>query len=601
MGITRTLPPRVQHGLALLGTLAAGMLWAAPPPTADQIAAARAYHESAGGQGLVILHDGQLIHESYANGGNANTQVLLASGTKGFTGLFGAMAAEDGLYRLDDPVAEVVPEWRSDPWRSRITWRHLLTMTSGLDDVKEQSSWESFLQAKAVADPGTLFDYGSAPNVFGAALQRKLGSEKVADYMQRRLFGPLGIQVSWRGNFSDGNPQLSGGAYVRTREWANLGEMVRLGGRWKGQTLISQDRLEQALTGTTPNPAYGLYWWLNREVPDSLAQTAPQFERHILGLIEAAFLPDDFAMAAGAYEQRLYVIPSLQLVVARNGPKSAGGRFDDVAFLSRLLPPVPPRNHTALYWAPLEPGWTLAVSHVGEQVFPVWMTYGEDGSPEWFSLESLKPDAQGVLRGDIVRWTGSPFAPGTGPVPPQRTPAVLGTVTLLFASNGDLEFGVKLGSEPVRTRKLVPFAIDAKPPTCVFTVGSRAGSGNLSGLWWNPEAPGWGVNVVHQGSRMFLAGYTYDGDGTPGWSVALLERQADGSYRGDMGRPVAGTPFNRTEGLAVTNFPLPLVGTMTLRPENGERVTLEIDAAGVLTSTPIRRFSGALPQTECTD
>jgi hypothetical protein len=100
---------------------------------------------------------------------------------------------------------------------------------------------------------------------------------------------------------------------------------------------------------------------------------------------------------------------------------------------------------------------------------------------------------------------------------------------------------------------------------------------------------------------MFLAGYTYDGDGTPGWSVALLERQADGSYRGDMGRPVAGTPFNRTEGLAVTNFPLPLVGTMTLRPENGERVTMEIDAAGVLTSTPIRRFSGALPQTECTD
>ncbi|MFY7917221.1 MAG: serine hydrolase domain-containing protein, partial [Rubrivivax sp.] len=320
---------------AALGMLEA---LAAPPPSAERIAAARAYHESSGGQGLVMLHDGRLIHESYANGGNSGTQVLLASGTKGFTGLFGAMAAEDGLYGLDEPVATVVPEWLSDPRRSRITWRHLLTMTSGLDDVKDQTRWEDFLLARAVAEPGTVFDYGSAPNVFGAALQRRLGTETVTSYMQRRLFGPLGIEVSWRGNFTDGNPQLSGGAYVRSREWVNLGELVRLGGRWNGRQLIAPAMLDQVLQGTGPNPAYGFYWWLNKEVPDALANSAPQFERHILALTEASFLPDDFIMAAGAYEQRLYVIPSLQLVVARNGPRSAGGRFDDVAFLSRLLP-----------------------------------------------------------------------------------------------------------------------------------------------------------------------------------------------------------------------------------------------------------------------
>jgi CubicO group peptidase (beta-lactamase class C family) len=584
----------------LLGLLTAGS-WAAAPPTPEQIAAARAYHEASGGQGLVVLHEGRLLHESYANGGSPTAQVLLASGTKGFTGLFGAMLAEDGVYRLDDVVAEVVPEWRSDPRRSRITWRHLLTMTSGLDDVKDQSTWESFLRAEAVAEPGTLFDYGSAPNVFGAALQRKLGNEKVADYMQRRLFGPLGIQVSWRGSFSDGNPQLSGGAYARTREWANLGELVRLGGVWNGRRLISQALLEEVLTGTSANPAYGLYWWLNREVPDTLARTAPQFERHLLSLIEAPFLPDDFTMAAGAYEQRLYVIPSLQLVVARNGPRSAAGRFDDVAFLSRLLPAAPPRNRTGLYFAPSEAGWALALSQLGNEVFPLWISYGEDGSPEWFTVESLTADAQGVLRGPLQRWSGSAFTPGAALVPPQRTATRLGTASLRFGSNGELEFGVQLGTEPLRTRTLVPLALDARPPVCVFTVGSQSAARNLSGMWWNPEVPGWGLVAVHQGNRLFVGWLGFDSDGTTGWAAGLLERGSDGSFRGELGRPLAGEPFNRRTGQAATPLPLPAAGSMTLRALDGERLTVDFAVGSQRSSTTVRRLSGALPLTECRD
>jgi CubicO group peptidase (beta-lactamase class C family) len=191
-----------------------------PTPTAIELA--RAYHEESGGQGLVILWKGEVIHESYANGGSPGRLQLLASGTKGFTGVFGAMTAEDRLIQLDGPVADVVPEWRSDPLRSQVTWRHLFTMTSGLDDLKKQDLWEDFLGAEAVAPPGSLFHYGSAPNVFGAALQRILRDQTVEDYMNRRLFEPLGIDVRWAGSFDDGNPQLSGGAYVSTRDWTKL-------------------------------------------------------------------------------------------------------------------------------------------------------------------------------------------------------------------------------------------------------------------------------------------------------------------------------------------------------------------------------------------
>lgn len=568
---------------------------AAPAPTAEQIAAARSYHEASGGQGLVILHDGQRIHESYANGGNANTQVLLASGTKGFTGLFGAMAAEDGLYRLDDPVAEVVSEWSTDPRRSRITWRHLLTMTSGLEDLKDQQTWEDFLRAPAVAEPGSLFDYGSAPNVFGAALQRKLGTETVTAYLQRRLFGPLGIAVSWRGNFADGNPQLSGGAYVRTREWANLGELVRLGGRWNGSQLIAPELLGQVMSGTAANPAYGLYWWLNRDVPEALSQSAPQFERHILSLTRATFLPDDFTMAAGAYEQRLYVIPSLQLVVARNGPRSAGGRFDDTQFLSRLLPAQPPRNHTGIYMSPTEPGWGVSVAQFGDLLLPVWFTYGADGTPEWMMADALRVDAEGNFHGPLLRWSGRPTGSAVPVVPAERTVETAGTVSLRFGADRSLDYTVQLTGEASRSRRMVPIAFSGSGPSCTHTSGSRATVPNLTDLWWNPEQSGWGLSVLHQGSQLFVAWYSYDSDGSPAWLTAQLERQPDGSFRGAINRAVAGTPYNRESGQPATALPLPAIGEMTLRAVDGERATLESEIAGVRTVQPIRRFSAVPP------
>lgn len=597
----RSMARRLATSLLVVGVWASPSATAGTAPTADQIASARAYHEASGGQGLVILHDGQLIHESYANGGSSNAQVLLASGTKGFTGLFGAMAAEDGLYRLDDPVATMVPEWLADPRRSRVTWRHLLTMTSGLEDLKDQTTWEDFLRARAVADPGTVFDYGSAPNVFGAALQRRLGAETVTAYMQRRLFDPLGIAVSWRGNFADGNPQLSGGAYVRTREWANLGEMVRLGGRWNGRQLISPEMLEQVMGGTTANPAYGLYWWLNRDVPDELSQSAPQFERHILALTRAPFLPDDFTMAAGAYEQRLYVIPSLQLVVARNGPRSAGGRFDDIEFLSRLLPAQPPRNHTGLYMSPPEPGWGVSVAQFGELLIPVWFTYGADGTPEWLMTDVLRADADGAFRGTLVRWSGGPGNAVTPTVPAHPVALPMGTAAFRFGSDRSLEYTVQMTGEAARTWRMVPVGFTAVAPTCTFTSGSRATVANLTDLWWNPAESGWGLSILHQGTQIYAAWYTHDADGTPAWMTALMDRQPDGTFRGALSRAASGTPFNREAGRPATVIPLPTIGQMSLRLEDGEKATMEAEIAGVRSVRPIRRFSADPPRTACSD
>lgn len=83
------------------------------------------------------------------------------------------------------------------------------------------------------------------------------------------------------------------------------------------------------------------YWWLKESVPASLAATIDannksQFARQIKPIIDNPRVPDDFVMAACAFGQRLYVIPSRGLTVVRNSP-NGNDQFTDTPFLDRLL------------------------------------------------------------------------------------------------------------------------------------------------------------------------------------------------------------------------------------------------------------------------
>jgi CubicO group peptidase (beta-lactamase class C family) len=166
----------------------------------------------------------------------------------------------------------------------------------------------------------------------------------VADYLNRKLLQPLGItSLRWGTNFADGKPQLSGGAYVTARDWMKFGEFIRrtMEGSWTGSSLLQRSIFDQAFTGNAAHPAYGFYWWLKRPVSSTLATTIDtnnknQFTRQIKPIIDDPRIPDDFVMAAGAFDQRLYIIPSRGLTVVRNGPVNTDA-FDDVQFLGRLL------------------------------------------------------------------------------------------------------------------------------------------------------------------------------------------------------------------------------------------------------------------------
>ena len=313
-------------------------------PTEANLQLAWQYAQQSRTQTMLVMHDGKIIFEQYANGGSATKPQLLASGTKSFNGVVAEAAVEDGLIRLDNRVADVLTEWKNDPRKAKITYRQLLTLTSGLtpgeaNDANKLPGWDAILAEPMIAEPGTTFAYGSHQFIaFAAALQRKLGSETYESYLKRRILDPLGINLVWGVRCADGNPQVAGGAFMTARNWATFGEWVRREGDWNGRQIVARNRLAECFIGTSQNPAYGLTWWLREPVTSELIQTIPLLRGETGGIVTSTYLPDDLVMAAGAGKQRLYIIPSLKLVAVRQGPlQTTDAQYSDVEFLSRLL------------------------------------------------------------------------------------------------------------------------------------------------------------------------------------------------------------------------------------------------------------------------
>ena len=312
-------------------------------PAPEQLEAARHYSELYGGQAMLVMWDGKIIFESYGNGGSKDRRQALASGTKSFVGVVAVAAVQDGLIRLDDRACESLTEWKNDPIKSQITYRHLLTMTSGLTAADRSSplrlpGWKEIVAKPMTGQPGGKFQYGPYHLcAFAEALQRLLKDETFEKYLQRRILQPLGIKLEWRWRCADGNPQVAGGGAMTARDWAVFGELMREGGTYNGKQIIRKELLTECWQGTKQNPAYGLTWWLKKPVPDSIIRQIPILQHEMGEIVRSDWLPEDLYIAAGAGKQRLYVVPSLKLVIVRQGKFLGSRSFSDTKFLQLLL------------------------------------------------------------------------------------------------------------------------------------------------------------------------------------------------------------------------------------------------------------------------
>jgi CubicO group peptidase (beta-lactamase class C family) len=295
------------------------------------------YSEQSRGLSVLVMKGDKIVFEEYQNGHSADRPWMLASGTKSFSGVLLAAAIEDGLIRsFDEKVSDTITEWKNDPRKSKITIRQLLSLTSGIEvgQIGRVPMYSEAINSTSSYDPGTHFEYGPVPfQTFGELMIRKLRpkNETVMSYLKRRVLDPIGLKVaSWR-DF-DGQPLLPHGASLTAREWAKFGLLLKNGGRWNGKQIIRKTLLDELVKGSKTNPAYGLTFWLNKPGIDPRGQpTQARFEDiSRTGLVGV----NELYMAAGAGNQRLYIIPSLDMVVVRQGRLAP---YDDREFLTRLL------------------------------------------------------------------------------------------------------------------------------------------------------------------------------------------------------------------------------------------------------------------------
>ena len=313
-----------------------------PAPEADAdslLEMAATYSAERAGNALLVWKKGSLVLERYQNGFDANEPHFLASGTKTFSGAVALAAVDDGLFALDDPVAQYVTEWQDAPQKAQITIRQLLHLTGGLDTQTGQApSFEEAVQAPLSHPPGEGFRYGpTAFQVFGALLERVLDGEDPTDYLACRVLSPIGAEVAdW--NRVEGDAQLAGGAFLTAHNWLRFGRLLLNDGQWEGESVVDSALMPELTASTTASPGYGLTTWLNAAVdtsdaffdgtPVSVHPDGPE------GMIYHAG-PPDLYMAAGLFNQRLYMIPSEEMVIVRFG--RADATWSDAEFLARLL------------------------------------------------------------------------------------------------------------------------------------------------------------------------------------------------------------------------------------------------------------------------
>lgn len=283
----------------------------APLPGCEK---AIAYSEAHSGVALLVLEGGEVRCRS----ADIKTPQELWSGTKSLVGLMAAAAVQDGLLTLDERASDTIAEWKSDPEKAKITLRQLLSMTAGqASTVGRPQGYLDSTKAPLSALPGRKFQYGPAPmQIFGEVMRRKLVAKGKDDnprqYIEKRILVPLGVKVGdWR-NGPDSQPLMPQGLILAAEEWAKVGEFVRLGGKQDGKSLVDAATLAELFKSTEANPAYGLTWWL----PRATSATDVVTRSTDIGFY-ASELPADMVVAAGAGDQRLYVIPSRRLTIVR--------------------------------------------------------------------------------------------------------------------------------------------------------------------------------------------------------------------------------------------------------------------------------------------
>ena len=275
------------------------------------------YLENKNTKSFMVLHEGKIVIEAYFNGHSSTSPWYWASAGKTLTTAMTGIAENEGLLDINDKASDYLGTgWTSAPLEKEnlITCKHLLSMSSGLDDSAGDGVEPENLQY--LADAGTRWAYH---NVY-VKLQDIVATASGQDwsnYFDNKLKNKIGMSGAWiqTGDFSV--------YWSTTRSMARFGLLVYADGKWESEQIIPESFLNDAVnTSQNLNESYGYMWWLNGKSSYRLPQSQIQFPGELI-----PNAPDDMYAALGKNDQKIYVVPSKKLVVARMGDAADDQNF----------------------------------------------------------------------------------------------------------------------------------------------------------------------------------------------------------------------------------------------------------------------------------
>lgn len=244
-----------------------------------------AYLQQENTKGFMVLKDGKIVLEKYFGTFTKDSAWYWASAGKTLTSFLIGQAQEEGFLSITDTSSDyLLPGWTNCTAvkENKITIRHQLTMTTGLDDAVPDNhcTLDTCLEYKA--DAGTRWAYHNAPYTLLEKVIVNATSMPINTFTQTRLKNKTGMTGAW---LTLGYDNIY---YSRLRSMARFALLIQNNGNWNGDTLLKDAvYLNQMLnTSQNLNLSYGYLWWLNGkssymvpglqiQVPGSYAPDAP--------------------------------------------------------------------------------------------------------------------------------------------------------------------------------------------------------------------------------------------------------------------------------------------------------------------------------------
>ena len=223
-------------------------------------AAAKGHYEL---HSLMLVRHGRVVAEGWWTPYAAEFNHGMYSMSKSFTSTAVGLAVAEGKLRVEDQVVSFFPDDLPAAVSENLAAlrvKHLLTMSVGhgqeptMDMVKQENWVRAFLAWPITHPPGSVFLYNSAATYMLSAIVQRLTGQRVVDYLQPRLFDPLGIEGPTWETCPRGINVGGWGLSIRTEGLAKFGQLYLQKGQWAGRQVLPAEWVEEATTFKIQQP-----------------------------------------------------------------------------------------------------------------------------------------------------------------------------------------------------------------------------------------------------------------------------------------------------------------------------------------------------------